>query len=675
MRTPARQHAALSLLALTAGLATLWPSGAAAQTVAPLPASDYTARPVCATPSPGHAGCLSLQLVPRTAAARARRHPLGMVRAAPLAGPSPAAGAFGLRPADLHSAYQLPTSPPATQTVAIVDAYNDPTAEADLKAYDAAFLLPACTRANGCFKQVNQNGATTGLPFPRTTADLEAARNGTPAQLEEAKLAESWGLEISLDIEAAHATCQGCRIVLVEASSSSDEDLNSAELAAIGRGATEISNSWGGPEPGAAPFETPFNHPGVVVTASAGDDGYLGWDAKSSSQRGFAEFPASSPHVVAVGGTRLSVGAGGEWAGETVWNGSGAGGGGCSVEFAAPAWQQGVADWPSVGCAGKRAVADVSADADPYSGLAVRYTSPACEYRYEEANAEHVLHWCTIGGTSLSSPVIASVFALAGGAEGVSYPARTLYENELASPASLHDVTEGSNGECGEGFDEETGLSACTASKEAEVSCASKLICLAGTGYDGPTGVGTPAGVGAFKPPAGAQREAFPPREESPAGEEEAPAANEEAGGEEKRPTPPRRHIGSGTGGWSPTPAPPAGGSALIAAPPSGPLRLTGLGLTFRAMLALNHPRPKASLVGFSFLITGPARVRVTLARRARVHGHVRWLNLPDSLTLGARAGRNSARLRGHNALASGAYRLTLAPAHAAARSILFRIG
>ena len=139
-----------------------------------------------------------------------------------------------------------------------------------------------------------------------------------------------------------------------------------------------------------------------------------------------------------------------------------------------------------------------SADADPYTGLAVRDTSPECEYRYEEAKVKHVLYWCTIGGTSAASPLIASTFALAGGANGVEYPAKTLYENEVKSAGSLHDVTTGSNGECTKPFSE-TGLSGCTTAEEGK-SCTSKAICVAGIGYDGPTGVGTPDGIAAFKP-------------------------------------------------------------------------------------------------------------------------------------------------------------------------------
>jgi IPT/TIG domain len=476
------------------------PSMAAAG-VSPLPSSDYTVRAVCARAARGRGGCLALQLVPRTAAARARKHPLGFTRSAPLTAPSPGAGAFGLRPQDLHTAYDLPTSASSAQTVALVDAYNDPTAEADLKAYDEEFSLPACTASNGCLKQVNQNGEAANLPFPKTTKELETARRGSRSAREEAAEATGWDLEISLDIEVTHATCESCEVLLVEAGVPSYEDLETAEQSAATLGAGEVSNSWAGPEVGETPeleSASPFNHKGIVITAAAGDEGYLDWDAEEASERGNVGFPASSPHVVAVGGTRLSLGTGSAWAGETVWNGDGATGGGCSVVFTAQPWQQSVSDWSGVGCGAKRAVADVAADADPYTGVAVHDTSPECEYRYEEAKVKHVLYWCTIGGTSAASPLIASTFALAGGANGVEYPAKTLYENETKSTGSLHDVVTGSNGECTKPFSE-TGLSGCTTGEEAK-SCASKAICVAGTGYDGPTGVGTPDGIAAFKP-------------------------------------------------------------------------------------------------------------------------------------------------------------------------------
>ena len=369
----------LRLPIIVAVLALLCVPSMAAGAVSPLPRSDYTVHAVCAAPARGRAGCLALQLVPRTAAARARRHPLGLIRSVPLAAPSPGAGAFGLRPQDLHTAYGLPASASSAQTVALVDAYNDPTAEADLKAYDEEFALPACTAGNGCFKQVNQNGEAGNPPFPKTTKELESARKGSRSARKEAEEATGWGLEISLDIEVAHATCESCEILLVEANIPSYEDLETAEKSAATLGAGEVSNSWAGPEAGETPeleSASPFDHKGIVITAAAGDDGYLDWDAPSVSERGYVNYPASSPHVVAVGGTRLSLGAGSAWEGETVWNGDGATGGGCSVVFTAQPWQQSLSDSSGVGCGVKRAVSDVSADADPYTGLAVHDTSP-----------------------------------------------------------------------------------------------------------------------------------------------------------------------------------------------------------------------------------------------------------------------------------------------------------
>jgi len=659
MSTSMRRTSAVSLLAILAGCALLCPPAPAAGS-SPLPASDYTVRSACTEPAPGSAGCLALQLVPLTAEARAHARPLGITRAVSAAAHTPAEGYFGLRPQDLHSAYRLPNSSESAQTIALVDAYNDPNAAADLKVYDEEFGLPACTVADECFKQVNQKGETAKLPYPETTLELE---EGLTAGNPEAEEAAGWAFEMSLDIEVAHAACQNCHIALVEAGSPTDENLDAAEQAAVTIGATEISNSWGGPEVGASALAGAFDHRGVVITASAGDDGYLSWDAKESAQRGYAEFPASSPDVVAVGGTRLTLGVGGKWEGEAVWNGDGAGGGGCSVEFEAQPWQQGVSDWSGVGCARKRAVADVAADADPYTGVAIYDASAECEY--EESGTILLGHWCTVGGTSLASPLIASTYALAGGAHGVPYPARTLYENELASPGSLHDVSQGSNGKCAL-FNKRTGLSRCEPSAEAAESCASKLICLAAAGYDGPTGVGTPDGIAAFQPSL-----EVPPSNEGP-GE-----PSKEGGGN----SPPQGGEGIVPGSSSTqTNARAAGaptGAAGASSPSAGPtgIRLSGLTLTLRAIIALDRSRPAISKVGFAFTISARARVRVTLSRQVRRHGHTRWQSLPASLTITAAAGRNSRHLVSRGALAPGSYRLALTPAHASAQSITFEIG
>jgi hypothetical protein len=391
--------------------------------------------------------------------------------------PTAAEGCYGLRPQDLHSAYALPTTASSEQTIALVDAYDDPTAEADLKVYDEAFHLPSCTSANGCFTKVNGKGKSNPLPV----------------------VEGGWALEISLDVEVAHAICQSCHILLVEASDATNVSLDAAEDTAARLGASEISNSWATAEP---PTDSGvFNHPGVAITAAAGDDGYLNWDTPYPQERGLVSYPASSPHVTAVGGTRLSLNAEGGWVGETAWNGGahtllvsrGAGGGGCSARFPAPFWQQEVPNWELVGCESRRAVADVSADADPYTGVAVYDSTPVPVEEGFEA-----LGWGPIGGTSLSSPLIAATFALAGGPAGVEYPASTLYENRLANPRTLHDIQSGSNGECTKAFGPE-GLSGCTETEEA-LSCSGEAICLAGPGYDGPSGVGTPIGIGAFQP-------------------------------------------------------------------------------------------------------------------------------------------------------------------------------
>jgi len=473
--------------------------------------------------------------------------------------------------------------------------------------------------------------------------------------------ANGWTVEISLDIETAHAVCHNCHIALVEADSASYADLEAAEEAAVALHATEISNSWAGPECAESggerecvPDSSAFDHPGIVIAAATGDDGYLNWLEESPTR--FANFPASSPHVLAVGGTRLhTLKSSGEWSGETVWNdggesegekdGYGAGASGCSVQFAAQPWQADVTDWSSVGCGAKRAIADVSADADPYS----------------------VLYWCTIGGTSLASPLVASVFALAGGAHGVEYPAQTLYENAVATPAALHDVTAGSNAECLSPFDEETGLQGCTAAEEAKTSCSSHLICLAGSGYDGPTGVGTPDGIGAFQPPAegGGGKPAGSEEEKGKGGAGEGPGAGAGV---------PVGPSASGTPTSGGSGVSPAGAlTTNTAAKPS--IQVSRLALTLKALIALNTSRPRVSQIAFTFTLNLAARVRVSLQRRALVHGRGRWQTQARALTIAALSGGNSRRLGGHRALPAGSYRLTLTPVHGVAHSIAFEIG
>jgi hypothetical protein len=642
MSSPLRKLARSTMLA---AIALAVAPAAWAETVEPLPEAEYTTRSACAAPTPGRAGCLALQLIPVTPEALRRRHPLGIVRRASSASPAsqtPAGGFLGLRPQDLHAAYSLPSSAPVAQTVALVDAYNDPRAEADLKTYDEEFGLPECTSANGCFKKVSQTGSESELPFPKTLVALETAAKGSSAERERAKEAIGWGVEISLDVQSARAICQSCHILLVEANSPTNADLVAAENRAAALGATEISNSWGTPEEAVEELgeSEAFNKPGTVITASAGDDGYREWGREEGA---FTSFPAASPHVVAVGGTRLqTLGIGGGWQGETVWNGSGASGGGCSTVFPAPSWQLEAATWSSVGCGEHRAANDIAADADPYTGVVIRDTAnpgKECQELYEEGGVRHTIaNWCTYGGTSLASPIVAAVFALAGGSNGVAYPAQTLYQNLRAAPSSFHDVTVGSNGEC-EGFDEETGLSWCTPAQEAETSCASQLKCLAGVGYDGPSGVGTPNEARGFIP-----------------GQFEAPL------------TPAASAAPSTT---VPPSAPPSA-PAVVPTPPV--LRLTSLGLTTPSVIALNRS-PTAAKISFTFNTNIPVRLRVTLEHRVSSHGRRRWVAIGHASTVNAAVGRNVKRLTGGRRLKPGLYRLTLTPAGGKPRSVLFHIG
>ena len=414
--------------------------------------SAYRVHRLCGAPPRGAAACMGMKLVPtsltsadlRANAARQATEAASGARPA-VTYKSPFAGY--LTPQRLHSAYSLPTETASSslQTVAVIDAYDDPTAEADLGVYDKQFGLPPCTEANGCFRKLNQNGHASPLP----------ATNG------------EWASEISIDVQMVHAICQSCNVLLVEANTESFADLGDAVNAAVNAGATEISNSYGAvEEPEFASTFTKYNtayynHPGVVVTASSGDCGYL--EEACTRKAVAASFPATSPDVVAVGGTTLTDNEE-RWS-STVWAD---GGSGCSRIFTAPLWQSAVADFSATGCTTHRSVADVAAIGDPNTGVDVYDSTPENGYP---------TGWGVWGGTSVASPIIAAEFALAGGSHEVSYPAATLYAH-LGEGAALYDVVSGSNGSCG-------GATACQAA----------------VGYDGPTGVGSPIGVGAFSIP------------------------------------------------------------------------------------------------------------------------------------------------------------------------------
>jgi hypothetical protein len=445
-------------------------------------------RRSCRAPAAGHRQCMALGRV--TVAA-------GTVGAKPFVqddGASESGPAGGLTPAQLASAYEYdPAEGGAGQTVALIDAFDDPSIEADLATFDSHYGLASCTTANGCFEKVGQTGSTTTLP--------KADKTG-------------WSVEITLDVETAHAVCGKCKILLVEANSESDANLATAVKEAIALGATEVSNSYGGSEETGE--EAAYNYPGVVITASAGDDGYDDWDEVNKKKPPVLperpESPASLPTVVAVGGTSLHLNENGTRSSETVWNHDGpadevgrkdkspegASGGGCSTLFTAEPWQQNVPGWGASGCGTKRLDNDIAAVADPYTGFDI-YDSYNCGTSCEEDGGGE--GWETWGGTSLASPIIAALYGLAGGSGGVSYPAATLYSH--LGPASFFDVTEGGSGYC-DGVSEPT-CGAPNSKYKERVDCEGTTACDAASGFDGPSGVGTPRGLYGFRSNATAQ--------------------------------------------------------------------------------------------------------------------------------------------------------------------------
>ena len=382
-------------------------SVAAAGTGATAAAKTANVRNACPAAAPGHVRCFAEV---RTDVAGGR----GVRTAAAL--PS------GYGPADLRSAYNLPAVGGASQTVAIVDAGDDATAEADLAVYRQTYGLSACTTANGCFRKVDQDGGASPLPTD-----------------------QGWGNEIALDVDLVSAACPDCRILLVESATSDYANMAAAENTAARLGATEISNSYGGEEYSIPlSYASAYSHPGVAITASSGDFGY-----------GIPNFPAVLTSVIAVGGTSLARAANARGWTETAWNSNGgAAASGCSAWVEKPAWQQD-ADCPG------RMVADVSADADPNTGPAVYGTS------------DGMTGWTVSGGTSAASPYLAGVIGLAGNPS--QYPDASFFYSHTAE---LNDVVGGNN--------------------VTFQDCGGDYQCTALPGYDGPTGLGTPNGLGAF---------------------------------------------------------------------------------------------------------------------------------------------------------------------------------
>ncbi len=312
----------------------------------------------------------------------------------------------GYTPAQLKTAYGL-TGLNGTTTIAVVDAYAHPRAASDLAVYRTQFGLGTAN-----LKQYNQSGGTT------------LARGNT-----------GWGQEEMLDLEMVSAICPTCPIIYVGAKSASFTDLGTAVKTAAAKGAKVISNSYGGAE---SSSETSiqasyYTIPGVAITVSSGDSGFG------------AQSPAAFNTVTAVGGTNLKLDTAGNRVSETTWSGAGSG---CSAYIAKPSWQH------DTGCA-RRTIADVSAVADPATGVAV----------YDSYGSSGGANWYVFGGTSVAAPIIGGVYGLSGNTTGT--PAALLY----ASPGSLFDVTSGSNGTCSPAY-----------------------LCTGTAGYDGPTGLGTPRG-------------------------------------------------------------------------------------------------------------------------------------------------------------------------------------
>lgn len=386
--------------------------------VKPLQRTKY--KRVCSVPSPNRPTCLA-----EVATDNASN---------PLAGPTPTA-VSGYGPAEFHTAYNMPCRPggvvqitcatpasygPETIAIVVYGGYGGSgSIESNLADYNTYYGLPSCTIANGCLTILNENGQTSPLP----------ASSGA-----------SWATEMNLDVQAAHMMCQTCKIILIEANSVWIGENTAASFNPIA-----ISNSWGYTTAFPA-LDSYFVHPGIAVVFATGDSG---------SAESPANWPADLPSVVAASGTTLQLNVDNTWAQETVWSGSG---GGCSLTYSAPSWQTNLANWATAGCGTKRAVGDLAADADPSTGMAVNNGGGT---------------WIKVGGTSLSAPLIAGAYALAGGiGTGVTAPS-SIYQN--FNSYNSHDITVGND---------------CTVSVVTH--------CTAGAGFDTPSGMGSLIGISAL---------------------------------------------------------------------------------------------------------------------------------------------------------------------------------
>jgi hypothetical protein len=457
---------------------------------------------LCAAGVPGESSCLAIRLVTKqvSSATAAKLRAAGLAR--PAAVSSVASGpAGGYSPGQLATAYGVNPAAATSQTVAIVDAFDDPTVLADLNAFDAQYGLPAETSSS--FKVVNESGGST----------LPSADPG-------------WAGEITLDVQTVRGLCHACKILLVEADAADGSNLGTAvDYAAAHAGI--VSNSYGGTEVPSDPDAASYNHPGVAILASTGDDGWYDWDGFNlgAVSDNAPLVPASYSTVVGVGGTTLDLNPNGTRASEAVWNDNGpfdaegfafantygitggAAGSGCSSIYTAQTWQHDVSGYSTLGCgATLRNGVDIAADADYFTGYDI------CQ-NYGNTDSSSC-GWETVGGTSLASPLVAAIWGLAGGPADVDYPAMTLYGHFHTAPAQLYDVTVGGTGACDNtdptpcsnffgvsnpnefGF----GLLDCQWGPSGAAVLANKYQCNAEPGYDGVSGVGTPIGVSPFQP-------------------------------------------------------------------------------------------------------------------------------------------------------------------------------
>jgi len=393
-----------TLLALPIAMSALVAVPSITQAGSATAAAPAAPHPSCDTPVEGRAHCMSnwtsLQPVSATLISAAG---VASTAAAGIKVPKPK---DGLTRADLRAAYRLPSKGGKGTTIGIVDAYDHPKAESDLKVYRSAFKLPACTTANKCFRKVNQNG---GKKLPPADA--------------------GWAGEIALDIQAVSAVCPQCHILLVEAKNPSSANLGQAVDTAVRLGADVVSNSYGADEDIKSIRDSAkhYRHPKVPILASSGDAGLT-----------TASSPAVLPTVWSVGGTALTHTKTQGWT-EKAWR---YGGSGCSQIVAKPAFQKDAL------CA-KRTVADVSMVAD---GFATYDT-----YGLGEDNG-----WILSSGTSLSSPLFAAAIALAGHPQKLGSPGYA-----YTHPQGYLDIVTGHNANCedglcnaGPGYDAPTGVGA-----------------------------------------------------------------------------------------------------------------------------------------------------------------------------------------------------------------------